>query len=210
MDDILIMNWLRNQGISEEEFVKVIERYMSVDSHKSKSEPMKRDDTGLEYPFSDKDFSSYGNPIVRRDHMPVETNQNSMIKHFKNMNADDKKAFMEMMMSEESDGHFCESKAKYLVANMFHNEDGRKYVGEKFDVMKAKEICERYRGMLPNSVGHFDVYVAINVHYHDLCELYKSWFGDNSDLKIIESAIIYWFNDHDYTGGCKIWENFNK
>lgn len=32
---------------------------------------------------------------------------------------------------------------------MYHTENGRKYSGEKFDMHKAKEICERYRGILP-------------------------------------------------------------
>lgn len=33
--------------------------------------------------------------------------------------------------------------------------------------------------------------------YHDYVELFKSWFGDNVDQKIIESAIIFWFKDVD-------------
>lgn len=61
--------------------------------------------------------------------------------------------------------HFNDSYAKYTVSKMFHTEGDRKYVGEKFDMLKAKEICERYRGIIPQSATHGDVYVAINAQY---------------------------------------------
>lgn len=95
------------------------------------------------------------------------------------------------------------------VSKMFHTEGGRKYVGEKFDMLKAKEICERYRGIIPQSATHGDVYVAINAQYHDYCELFKAWFGDSVDSKIIESAINFWFKDDDFKEGCKVWKYFN-
>lgn len=98
----------------------------------------------------------------------------------------------------------------YLVSNMYHTENGRKYVGEKFDMTKAKEVCERYRGILSQSITHADVYVAINSHYHDYCELFKAWFGDGIDQKIIESAIIFWFKDDDYREGSKLWNYFKE
>ena len=105
--------------------------------------------------------------------------------------------------------HFNDSYAKYTVSKMFHTEGGRKYVGEKFDMLKAKEICERYRGIIPQSATHGDVYVAINAQYHDYCELFKAWFGDSVDSKIIESAINFWFKDDDFKSGCKVWKYFN-
>lgn len=40
---------------------------------------------------------------------------------------------------------------KILVSDMYHTEGGRKYSGEKFDIHKAKEICERYKGVIPVS-----------------------------------------------------------
>ena len=80
---------------------------------------------------------------------------------------------------------------------MYHIEGGRKYIGEKFDMYKAKEVCERYRGILPVSVTTCDVYVAINSQYHNYAMLFKSWFGNDIEQKIIESAIIYWFKDDD-------------
>lgn len=102
--------------------------------------------------------------------------------------------------------HFTESEAKYLVADMYHTENGRKYSGEKFDMHKAKEICERYRGILPTSVTAADVYVAINSQYHDYAELFKSWFGDGIEQKIVESAIVFWFKDADCKAENKVVE----
>lgn len=56
------------------------------------------------------------------------------------------------MRHSMNDGeHFTESEAMDLVSNMYHTEGGRKYSGEKFDIHKAKEICERYRGVIPVS-----------------------------------------------------------
>ena len=51
------------------------------------------------------------------------------------------------------------------------------------------------RGIMPQTVTHADVYVAINAQYHDYCELFKSWFGDGVEQKIIESAVIFWFKE---------------
>lgn len=83
------------------------------------------------------------------------------------------------------------------------------YDNYTFDMLKAKEICERYRGIIPQSATHGDVYVAINAQYHDYCELFKAWFGDSVDSKIIESAINFWFKDDDFKSGCKVWKYFN-
>ena len=96
--------------------------------------------------------------------------------------------------------------AKYLVADMYHTENGRKYSGEKFDMYKAKEICERYRGILPTSATVADVYVAINSQYHDYAELFKNWFGDGIEQKIVESAIVFWFKDADCKAENKVVE----
>lgn len=84
--------------------------------------------------------------------------------------------------------------------------NGRKYSGEKFDMHKAKEICERYRGILPTSVTVADVYVAINSQYHDYAELFKNWFGDGIEQKIVESAIVFWFKDADCKAENKVVE----
>lgn len=51
--------------------------------------------------------------------------------------------------------------------------------------------------------------VVNNAQYHDYCELFKAWFGDSVDSKIIESAINFWFKDDDFKSGCKVWKYFN-
>lgn len=34
----------------------------------------------------------------------------------------------------------------------------------------------------------------------------KTWFGDNTEVKIFESAINFWFKDDDYKGGNKVYK----
>lgn len=114
--------------------------------------------------------------------------------------------YMRNSMRGSESEHFTESEAKYLVADMYHTENGRKYSGEKFDMHKAKEICERYRGILPTSATVADVYVAINSQYHDYAELFKNWFGDGIEQKIVESAIVFWFKDADCKAENKVVE----
>lgn len=114
--------------------------------------------------------------------------------------------YMRNSMNGSESEHFTESEAKYLVADMYHTESGRKYSGEKFDMHKAKEICERYRGILPTSATVADVYVAINSQYHDYAELFKNWFGDGIEQKIVESAIVFWFKDADCKAENKVVE----
>ena len=119
------------------------------------------------------------------------------------MGGNDMDRMMRYMRNSMSGEHFTESEAKYLVADMYHTENGRKYSGEKFDMHKAKEICERYRGILPTVA---DVYVAINSQYHDYAELFKNWFGDGIEQKIVESAIVFWFKDADCKAENKVVE----
>lgn len=68
--------------------------------------------------------------------------------------------------------HFNEYEAKEVVEQMYHVKDNKKYVGEKYDMNKAHEICERYKEVLPNDVEPCDVYVAINAQYHDYAKLF--------------------------------------
>lgn len=84
----------------------------------------------------------------------------------------------------------------------------KKYIGEKYDMNKAHEICERYKEVLPNDVEPCDVYVAINAQYHDYAKLFEEWFGGNIDNKVFESAITFWFKDVDFDGD-KVWEYFH-
>lgn len=95
-----------------------------------------------------------------------------------------------------------------VVKQMYHVKDNKKYIGEKYDMNKAHEICERYKEVLPNDVEPCDVYVAINAQYHDYAKLFEEWFGGNIDNKVFESAITFWFKDVDFDGD-KVWEYFH-
>lgn len=101
-----------------------------------------------------------------------------------------------------------EYEAKEVVEQMYHVKDNKKYIGEKYDMNKAHEICERYKEVLPNDVEPCDVYVAINAQYHDYAKLFEEWFGSNIDNKVFESAITFWFKDVDFDGD-KVWEYFH-
>ena len=68
---------------------------------------------------------------------------------------------------------------------------------EEQSLWPLKQGSLKLRGILPVSVTTCDVYVAINSQYHNYAMLFKSWFGNDIEQKIIESAIIYWFKDDD-------------
>ena len=113
------------------------------------------------------------------------------------------------VMSHQSGTHMSEIEAKEVVSEMYHIEGGRKYIGEKFDMYKAKEVCERYRNIIPKEANYIDVYLAINSQYHNYICLFKQWFDVNDiDCKIIQSAIHYWFNDDDWAYKDKVQKLF--
>lgn len=124
---------------------------------------------------------------------------------------DREEKILTMLMSGgyNDDGyHFNEYEAKEVVEQMYHVKDNKKYIGEKYDMNKAHEICERYKEVLPNDVEPCDIYVAINAQYHDYAKLFEEWFGGNIDNKVFESAITFWFKDVDFDGD-KVWEYFH-
>lgn len=71
---------------------------------------------------------------------------------------------------------------------------------------KFKDFMGKYRRILPTSATVADVYVAINSQYHDYAELFKNWFGDGIEQKIVESAIVFWFKDADCKAENKVVE----
>lgn len=143
-------------------------------------------------PIADKDgiYDTYGRPSHKDDK---------------------EEKILTMLMSDgynNGEYHFDEHEAKEVVEQMYHVKDNKKYVGEKYDMNKAHEICERYKEVLPNDVEPCDVYVAINAQYHDYAKLFEEWFGGNIDNKVFESAITFWFKDVDFDGD-KVWEYFH-
>ena len=113
----------------------------------------------------------------------------------------------ELMFMLNREHHMTEHQAKDIVADMWHTSKDRKYIGEKYNMAKAHEIYNQYKHVL-DDYSVEDVYIAINAQYHDYCSLFKQWFGDNIDNKIIESAIKFWFMDVDYQGGNKVHKYF--
>lgn len=105
---------------------------------------------------------------------------------------------------------FTEEEAKHIVSKMYHTNGNRKYIGEKYSLIKAKELCMKYRNIIPKNITYIDLYIAINSQHHDYCELFNLWFHDNADIKVIESAITYWFKDDDYEGVNKVYDRFKS
>lgn len=232
MDELMLMNYLKSKGMedmSEQEFMHKFKEFMrkhgktsymryhndiedwdypTEDMREMKyrraMSPMKRSQLGYydmyaEYPeYAAHTERRYGKPYGGFNMM-----QDDMDEYPMDMNTMRSKRGM-------NSEHFNESYAKYTVGNMYHVEGGRKHVGEKFNMAKAKEIHERYRGTIPSDVTVADIYVAINAQYHDYCELFKSWFGSGIEQKIIESAMVFWFKDTDYNKGFKLGEYFKE
>lgn len=209
--DRLMIDYLRNRGMggmNEQEWKHKFKDFMT----KYRRNSMSGGSRGMS-----RDSMRY-----REDNFPMER-MDDFYRHgkygefmemddfdrFNKYDMDDEEMYnmMKYMRHSMNEGeHFNDSEAKYLVSEMYHVENGRKHVGEKYDIHKAKEIIERYRGILPTSVTPADLYVAINTQYHDYVELFKNWFGDNIDQKIIESAVVFWFKDADCKAENKIVE----
>lgn len=209
MDDIFMLEMLKNKGMGDREFSNHMKKYFAENFARGRGRGGygrgRRDSEQGDFyePNYNRELDMYDDYYINRH------SENHMEDMIKSMSSEDKRRLFEMMSNESThNGHFNEQYAKYIVSQMYHTEGGRKYVGEKFDMTKAKEICERYRGVIPQTVTHADVYVAINSQYHDYCEIFKAWFGDNIDSKIIESAIAFWFKDDDWKKGCKVYEYF--
>lgn len=58
---------------------------------------------------------------------------------------------------DDEDEHFNKQEAKQIVDGMYHVKDGKKYVGEKYDMRKAEEVCEKYKHKLEGDVDVADM-----------------------------------------------------
>nr|DAR32411.1 MAG TPA: hypothetical protein [Bacteriophage sp.] len=228
MDEILLREYLKKKGIegmNDKEFEGKFKEFMTERYNRGGGQMGGSSSRNHRGSYLDEEDLELLERMRRRRHNSpeefeeifLESGRGSkkemeyMLDKLSRMSEEDKHKLMKSFsksQNEESE-HFTESYARFIVSEMYHTESGRKYVGEKYDMYKAKEICERYRGVIPSNVTHVDVYVAINAQYHDYCELFKTWFGDNIDQKIIEAAIVFWFKDVDYKGN-KLWEYFNE
>lgn len=192
MEEILLREYLnRGESMSDSEFTDTM---MSM----------------LDRKYSRMKKDSYGNPRYEvHKHGDYE-----LYDIIKDLTHSDKIKLMDMLSGEAINLEggmpemINEHQAKYIVSNMYHILAGKKYLGEKFDMNKAREVYSRYKNMFTSNASEYDVYVAINAQYHDYCDLFKSWFGSNIETKIIESAITFWFKDVDYKGHNKVYKYF--
>lgn len=88
-----------------------------------------------------------------------------------------------------------------------------------FDVLNAKQTQDSFNlyksqrdadDSIRKELSDLKAQVAINAQYHDYCELFKSWFNDGIEQKIIESAVVFWFKNDDYKDGFKLWNYFKE
>lgn len=168
------------------------------------------DDFGPEEGFYSRWRGRSGSGYRRREGFGEDREFREM---FEGMDESEKREMWEAMMEFQEGGrgkHFNRSNARYEVSELCHTENGNKHIGEKYSMEKAEEIHKKYKSLLPEGVTAEDVYVAINCHYHDFAQLYKAWFGDNIDTKIIESAIVFWFKDEKFPEGDKLHKYFKK
>lgn len=192
MDEYIMREILNHRGMSDSEFIRRMKEVLGSDR------TIRRD-------------SRRGDFIddMYRDRYYMNRHSDSQLSGMMDeLDSYDKDRLFKMLLAEDNDGHFNEDSAKSVVLSMYHTSNGRKFMGEKYDMSKAKEIYARYRGIIPSDTTVADVYVALNAHYHDFCDLYKAWFGDNIDGKIVESAINFWFKDDDYKGTCKVFKYY--
>lgn len=108
--------------------------------------------------------------------------------------------------------HFDEVYATYQVDNMYHTDNkGNKIASPMFTPIDVRKLYDKKFKSINSNITFWDVYVALNAQYHDNIELYKEWFGEdnieNIKDKIIESAIVNWFEDED-AGIEKVWNYF--
>lgn len=95
---------------------------------------------------------------------------------------------------------------------MYHTDNkGNKITSPMFTPIDVRKLYDKKFKSINSNITFWDVYVALNAQYHDNIELYKEWFGEdnieNIKDKIIESAIVNWFEDED-AGIEKVWNYF--
>jgi hypothetical protein len=194
MEDLLLMEYLKGRGNEGHELVKDFKTFMN--NRYRRNAYMKSAGIHIQHPMEEDVF--FEDSIINTKNMPHGSYK------YHNSEYDIMK---DPSMGDSKHKHFDEEYARYVVSNMYHIERSRKHSGEKYDMKKANEVFSMYKAMLPEHITKYDVYVAINAQYHDYCVLFKSWFGDNIERKIIDSAITFWFKDVDAEED-KLWNYF--
>lgn len=190
MEEYILSEYLSKGKMSDREFVNRMKEALGDTSYRARGRkrPMMRDSRNYDW----NDYNRHSDHELQ-----------DMIDDMSNEDRTKLLFMLDHRHSEEINGQ----EAKHIVSDMWHIANGKKYVGEKFTMEKAHEVFNKYRSVLDDYTVP-DVYIAINAQYHDYCDLFKTWFGDNIDNKIIESAIKFWFKDVDYQGGNKVYKYF--
>lgn len=211
MDDIWLLELMKKKGREDREFSNFMRDRFTEYARGRRGRGMMRHSEYPEYEYDmwKKQYArDYDDNLDMYDDSYINRHSDSEIYDVVNsLSPEDKRKMMKLLSGGEGE-HLSQDQARYLVSQMYHTENGRKHIGEKYSYEKAKEISQRYAGMIPPTVTPHDIYVAINAQYHDYSSLFKNWFGDNIDSKIIESAIVFWFKDDDYKEGSKVFNYF--
>lgn len=203
MDDIWMMEMMRKRSKEDKEFSNFMKDRFTEYARGRRGMYRHSDNYDYEWERPHKHHEDWDDYYTNRH------NDSEIYDVIGSLSPEDKRRMMRMMAGEDTE-HFGKEQAKYIVSNMYHKEGGRKHVGEYYSYDKVTEVMQRYVGMIPHGVTPCDLYVALNAQYHDYSTLFKSWFGDNIDSKIIESAITFWFKDEDYKEGSKLIHYFVK
>lgn len=200
--DRLMIDYLRSKSrnMSDQDFMDKFKHFMKYKRNSMGNNVMRNT-------MARHNNSYFDNTM---DDFYMKRHNNPDMDMFEEDDYEDMYSMMKYMRNSMNLEHFNESEAKHIVNEMYHKEGSQEHYGEKYDMHKAKEVLERYKGIIPSTVSLTDVYIAINAQYHDYCMLFKNWFGDNIDHKIIESAIVFWFKDVDYKNKNKVTEYFDK
>lgn len=201
MDDFMIYKYLKGKHMEDQEFMDKFKQAMKVRRDKMRY---------FDYDYMPKE-KHWINNMNKPSHYDdfedmIEYTRRDGYRDWDSDNMYQRMNYMRHSMENPIDEQF----ARETVASMYHTENDRKYVGEKFNMHKAKEVKEHYKHMIPSDVTEEEIYLAINAQYHDYCALFKSWNLSNIDHKIIESAIVFWFNDVDYKDKSKVQNYFNN
>lgn len=106
--------------------------------------------------------------------------------------------------------HFDKQYAVWQVDGMSHKgDDGKVYEGEHWSIEDTNAVLAKYRSRIPSAYNEWDVYVALNAHYHDYCAWARRKFPNDYESVIIEMAIAFWFNDDDWGSTTKVWDYFD-
>ena len=218
MDDYMLMEYLRNQGIghnmSDEEFTWKFQEFLKENSSRNRRGRMRNMNDWQDYNEDYNDMKGYGGYM---NNMGSSTgNSYNMRNHMYGYDMPKRpfnvtfNRYQGYPYSNHKSGmdHFTEMEARNIVNSMYHNYNGKRVSGEIFTMEKAREVLNQHRSDMHSDATAEDVYVAINAQYHDYCPLFKQWFGSNTDNKIIESAILFWFKDDDYHKGSKLMNYF--